>query len=453
MKNLNINWLFWLQALLFLGAVFILHNIIAGSSAIFAGLGNFLRIISPVIVGFVIAYLLSGACTLFERLIKKNITKTFVEKRARGLSVMIVYLLVVLLLYLVGSFLFPIIIQNINDFIHFSLPMIYIQAREWVMNVDWGGLSEMLSLEEQLQSFFDNFSLADVMEHAQFGVYQVTEFVVNITSGIFNAVIAIIISIYASLHKNKLLDMFNRVMNIFVKEPRLTQIRSYLTLANQLFYKFIKAQFLDACILGILATILLTVIGVPYAVVLGLFLGVCNMIPQFGSIFGTIVTIAFTFITGTPTQALMVAAFLTILQQIDANVISPKIMGNALKINPILIISSLVVGGAYFGVIGMFLSIPIAAMLKILFIDALEKKEGRSGVVGNGKHNDVYEDDFEEGDFEEDDFEEKDRIDDSGEEGTTNYDNEENGVDEKSTVENNSADNATEEDTEEKNTE
>ena len=439
MKSLNINWFFWLQALLFLGAVFILYNLIAGSSAIFAGLGNFLRIISPVIVGFVIAYLLSGACTLFERLIKKSISKPFVQKRARGISVMIVYLLVVLTLYLVGSFLFPIIIQNINDFIHYSLPMIYIQARAWVMNVDWGGLSEMLNLEEQLQSFFDNFSLADVMEHAQFGVYQVTEFLVNITSGIFNAVIAIIISIYASLHKNKLLDMFNRVMNLFVKEPRLTQIRSYLTLANQLFYKFIKAQFLDACILGVLATILLTILGVPYAVVLGLFLGVCNMIPQFGSIFGTIVTIAFTLITGTPTQTLMVAACLIVLQQIDANVISPKIMGNALKINPILIISSLVVGGAYFGVIGMFLSIPIAAMLKILFIDALEKKESRSAVVGNGKHNDVYEDDFEEDEFEEDGIEgndveedcveEKNIVEDIGGGSTTEGDTEEDSTD------------------------
>ena len=436
MKNLNINWFFWLQALLFLGAVFILYNIIAGSGVIFAGLGNFLRIISPVIVGFVIAYLLSGACTLFERLIKKCISKPFVQKRARGLSVMIVYLLVVLLLYLVGSFLFPIIIQNIDDFIQYSLPMIYIQAREWVVNVDWGGLSEMLNLDEQLQSFFDNFSLADVMEHAQFGVYQVTEFVVNITSGIFNAVIAIIISIYASLHKNKLLDMFNRVMNLFVKEPRLTQIRSYLTLANQLFYKFIKAQFLDACILGVLATLLLTILGVPYAVVLGLFLGVCNMIPQFGSIFGTIVTIAFTLITGTPTQTLMVAACLIVLQQIDANVISPKIMGNALKINPILIISSLVVGGAYFGVIGMFLSIPIAAMLKILFIDALEKKESRSAVVGNGKHNDIYEDDFEEEGVDEN----------SGEESIVEDNTEEDNTEEDDTEEDDTEENDTEDD-------
>ena len=398
MKSLKINGLFWLQALIFLGAVFILFNIISHSGVIFTALGNFIRIVSPVIVGFIIAYLLSGPCNFFEKLIQRSASKTFVKKRARGLGVAIVYLLAVSILYLAGLFLFPLIIRNIIDFIQ-SLPRLYFDARNWVMSFDWEGLGlgELLNVEEQLQDFFNNFTIADVMTHVHIGVYSVTGFVVNMTSGIFNAVIATIISIYASLHKNKVLDMFNRVMNVFVNEQRLVQIKSYLSLANELFYKFIKAQFLDACILGFLATVLLSVLGVPFAVVLGLFLGVCNMIPQFGSIFGTLVTIMFTLITGTPTQALMVAIFLTILQQIDANVISPKIMGNALKINPILIIASLIVGGAYFGIIGMFLSIPIAAMLKIFFIDALEKEESRKCVANGKDYNHVVGDDEDEG--------------------------------------------------------
>jgi predicted PurR-regulated permease PerM len=394
MKGLKINWLFWLQALIFIGVVFVIFNIIANYGAIFAGIGNFLRIISPVIVGFVIAYLLSGACNFFERIIEKNAKKPFVKKRARGFSVMIVYLLAVLLLYLTGLFLLPLIISNITEFI-LSLPELYREARIWILSFDWGGMSEVFDIEGQLQSFFDNFTIFDVMDHVQIGVYTVTGFVANMTSGVFNAVIATIISIYASLHKKKVLDMFNRVMNIFVKEPRLSKTRAHLYLANDLFYKFIKAQFLDACILGFLATILLSVLGVPFALILGLFLGVCNMIPQFGSIFGTIVTIMFTLITGTPTQALMVAIFLTILQQIDANVISPKIMGTALKINPILILSSLIIGGAYFGVIGMFLSIPIMAMLKILFIDTLEKEEIRKNMDNGNGYNGSYDDEFE----------------------------------------------------------
>ena len=435
MKSLKINWLFWLQALLFLGAVFILFNIISHSGVIFTAMGNFLRIISPVIVGFIIAYLLSGPCNFFEKFIQKSASKTFVKKRARGLGVAIVYLLAVLILYLVGLFLFPIIIQNIIEFIQ-SLPGLYLEARRWLMSFDWDSFNEMFDAEELIQDFFNNFTFDDVRNHVYIGLETATNFVINTTSGVFNAVIATIISIYASLHKSKILEMFNRVLNVFAKEQRVAQIRAYLALANELFYKFIKAQFLDACILGFLATVLLSVLDVRFAVVLGLFLGVCNMIPQFGSIFGTIVTIMFTLITGSPTQALMVAIFLTILQQIDANVISPKIMGNALKINPILIIASLIVGGAYFGIIGMFLSIPIAAMLKIFFIDALEKEENRQSVAGGNGYRNVDEDyeyeDYEEesvleeGDDEpEEDGDDSKEVDDESEEGNSDRDLEE----------------------------
>ena len=382
MKNLKINWMLWIQALLFLGAVFLLYHIISNYSEIFAVILNFLRIISPVIVGFVIAYFLSGACKFFENLIRKSTKNKFLQKRAGGVSVAIVYLLAIALIFMAGSFLVPLIAQNVMDFIN-SLPQLYLQARNWALNLDLGGISETIDLEEQINSFFENFTFADVTNHVQIGVASVSGFVVDITSGVFNTVIATIISIYTLLHKKKILAMLNRVLNIFIKEPRLSRVRSYFALANEMFYKFIKAQFLDACILGFLATILLTVLDVRFAVTLGFFLGVCNMIPQFGSIFGTIVVIVLTFVTGTGTQTLLVAISLTILQQIDANVISPKIMGNALKINPILVISSLIIGGAYFGVIGMFVSIPIMAMLKIFFVDALEKREIANSVMAS----------------------------------------------------------------------
>ena len=399
MKSLKINWLLWIQALLFLGAVFLLYHIISNYSEIFSVLLNFLRIISPVLVGFVIAYFLSGACKLFERLIRRS-KNELLQKRAGGISVAIVYLLAVGLIYLTGSFLIPLIIQNLIDFLN-SLPELYRQVRDWAYGLDLGGVTEFVDLEEQINTFFQNFTIDDVTEHVQFGVASISGFVIDFTSGVFNAVIATIISIYTLLHKKKILAMVNRVVNIFIKEPRLSRVRAYFALANEMFYKFIKAQFLDACILGFLATILLTVLDVRFAVALGLFLGVCNMIPQFGSIFGTIVVIILTFITGTGTQALLVAVFLIILQQIDANVISPKIMGNALKINPILVISSLIIGGAYFGVIGMFVSIPIMAMLKIFFIDALEKREIANSVMPSQVYN-VDDMEFDDGMWEDD---------------------------------------------------
>lgn len=121
-----------------------------------------------------------------------------------------------------------------------------------------------------------------------------------------------------------------------------------------------------------LSTIILSLLGVKFAVTLGILLGICNMIPYFGSIFASIVTMIITFFTGGLSLAIATIISLLILQQIDGNIIGPRIMGGALNLNPILIILSITVGGAYFGVLGMFLSVPVAAILKILVMNWLE---------------------------------------------------------------------------------
>jgi predicted PurR-regulated permease PerM len=152
---------------------------------------------------------------------------------------------------------------------------------------------------------------------------------------------------------------------------------SYASKSNRIFYKFVGAQFLDACILGTLSTIILAILGVPYAITFGILLGICNMIPIFGSIFATIVTTVVTILTGGLPLAIVTFIALLILQQIDANFIGPKITGDALGLKPLLIIFAIVVGGHYFKIIGMFVSVPIAAMLKMFledFMDAREKK-------------------------------------------------------------------------------
>ena len=99
------------------------------------------------------------------------------------------------------------------------------------------------------------------------------------------------------------------------------------------------------------------------------------MIPKFGSIFGSIVVMILTFFTGGFRQGLILIILLTIVQNIDGNIIGPMLMGNTLKINPILVFVALLIGGAYFGIIGFFLAVPIAVMIKIVFDEFLEARE------------------------------------------------------------------------------
>lgn len=112
--------------------------------------------------------------------------------------------------------------------------------------------------------------------------------------------------------------------------------------------------------------------NVRFSVTLGILLGICNMIPYFGSIFASVVTAIISFFTGGLSHAVSVLVALIILQQIDGNIIGPRIMSGALNLNPIIIIISISVGGAYFGIIGMFLAVPIAAILKIIVMNWLD---------------------------------------------------------------------------------
>ena len=150
--------------------------------------------------------------------------------------------------------------------------------------------------------------------------------------------------------------------------------RKYFEKTNEIFFKFISSQILDGIIVGIILSIAMSIMGVKYAVLLGFMIGLFNIIPYFGAIIAVIIAIIITMFTGGIAQAVWTAIIIIILQQIDANIINPKIVGNSLRLSPILIIFAVTVGGAYFGFLGMFLSVPIIAVLKILLQDYIEYK-------------------------------------------------------------------------------
>ena len=122
-------------------------------------------------------------------------------------------------------------------------------------------------------------------------------------------------------------------------------------------------------------SVALTIMKVKYAVLLGFLIGVFNLIPYFGAIIAVIVACLITIFTGGFVQAIWVAVVLIILQQIDANIINPKILRDALEISKILIIFAVTVGGAYFGVLGMFLGVPAIAVIKMMLDDYIERNE------------------------------------------------------------------------------
>ena len=143
----------------------------------------------------------------------------------------------------------------------------------------------------------------------------------------------------------------------------------------EIFFKFLTSQIIDAMIVGILVAIGLSILNVKYAVLLGFIIGLFNLIPYFGAIIGVGISILITIFTGGITKAAIMAVTIIILQQIDANVINPKIIGDSLNISPLLVIFAVTIGGAYFGMLGMFLGVPVVTVIKMLLEEFIEEKE------------------------------------------------------------------------------
>jgi len=198
---------------------------------------------------------------------------------------------------------------------------------------------------------------------------QYAQNILNVFSSIFDVFVSLVVSVYVLLQRKEIMSFLNKLAKRVFNKKAYNHIDKYFGQVNEMFFKFVGSQVIDAFIVGILTTIAMSIIGVKYAPLLGFMIGLFNLIPYIGAIVAVAIAILITFITGGWLQALIMAIVVVVLQQIDANIINPRIIGNSLEISPLLVIFSVTVGGAYFGMIGMFLAVPVAAVIKLILED------------------------------------------------------------------------------------
>ena len=210
-----------------------------------------------------------------------------------------------------------------------------------------------------------------------FNMNKLTEYakgVINVAGKILDFFVAIIVSVYLLLQRREILEFIKKLGKAIFKENTYRNFGKYFDRTNNIFFNFLAGQLLDGIVVAIITAIAMSIMGVKYAVLLGVMIGIFNLIPYFGAIIAVVIATLITLLTGGIWQAVLMAIVVTILQQIDANIINPKILGNSLKISPLLVIFAVSLGGAYFGFWGMFLSVPVIAVLKLLITDYIEYK-------------------------------------------------------------------------------
>ena len=256
-----------------------------------------------------------------------------------------------------------------------------LEAQEFWNDLPEDSILKSEKVTETIKEIGDNIQNIDLKQYIN--PEKITGYiksVIGVASGIFDIFVAIIVSVYILLQRGQIMRFFRRLSTAIFDEKICNKMEEYINSTNNIFYKFISGQLIDAVVVGIMVTIAMSIIGVKYAVLLGFLIGLFNIIPYFGAIIAVGISILITVITGGLSQAIIMAIVVIILQQIDSNIINPKIIGNSLEISPLIVIFAVTIGGAYFGVLGMFLAVPVAAVLKIVINDWVNYKNGNKYV-------------------------------------------------------------------------
>jgi len=318
-------------------------------------------VIAPFFYGFVLAYIINIPIQSVRKLLLKSKSK-FVYKYQKPLSILAVFLSFIAIIALAFSFIIPAIVASIAFFIE-NIPA-YWQTIAFLIEYfneldlfDWYISPE--NILNLLGGALQDFSMEAIM--------QPFAAILGVGASIFTGFIAIISSIYILVEKDRFKLLLKKLLKIFAPAPVSVGITEIFSRLNKYFRLYIHTQTIDGIILGTTATLLLWALGSPYALVLGIMLGVVNYVPYFGSIFGTFAAVIVVFLTQGVTMGFIAAASLIVIQQIDANIIQPRLMGDSFALSPLLIIISITIGGAIAGVFGMLIAIPIVAVLKDIF--------------------------------------------------------------------------------------
>lgn len=339
----------------------------------------FMGVLSPFISGFAIAYLLNTPVCFFHR----ELFSRF--RHGWSLSIVTTYLTALAVLAVLLNMVLPQVVQSIFDLAGNIEG--YIAALNKLLN----SISERFHLEgEGIQGLEEIIgSLQDLVKNA-LGVLaqslpKLLDFGMALGSGLFTAITAIISSIYMLAGKARLVPQLKKLLCAVFPKKQAERSLQILGHANGVFVGFINGKLIDSAIMGVLCFILCLIFRVPYPTLVGVVVGVTNVIPVFGPIIGAVPCLVILTIVD-PLAALRFLVLVVALQQFDGNVLGPKILGQSTGLSAIWVLVSIVVGGGLFGFAGMLLGVPTFAVIYDLMRQWVARRlEEKNAAAANQK--------------------------------------------------------------------
>lgn len=339
-------------------------------------LGLFFGAAVPLILGCIIAYVVNILMMFYETRLLNKMKKPLVNSMRRVLAMVLAFLSIALIVFFIARMVIP---EMISCF--------QIMLKDFPSALDnaWKWAEEHLQISRYLQKdelFLtgnqDNLQniLSNVIKVLATGVGSALQITFGVVTSVFSAlatfVIALIFSIYLLVGKEKIKGQFDRVIRHYTPKNFTCKLYYVLGVFDDSFHSFIVGQCVEAVILGVLCMLGMFILRIPYAAMVGCLIGFTALIPIAGAYIGAIVG-AFLIFTVSPIKALVFLIFLVILQQVEGNVIYPRVVGTAIGLPGIWVLSAVVIGGGMMGVAGMLLGVPTASALYRLLRNDIHK--------------------------------------------------------------------------------
>jgi predicted PurR-regulated permease PerM len=353
-------------------ALYILYGIIGNIGTILETIFDFLRnvlsILSPFIIALVIAYLLHPMVKWLEMNLFKQVK--IKQQLKRTLSVLLTYVLIVgaIILFIYSTYLMigGQFTNNVNVNNMIDSIMKYSQRYNDIFQTALSKL-ETSGLSADIKEQFTNI-IQRLNGFVGTAINAAFDSIKQLGSNLLNILLGIIIGFYILKDMEYFKKLTNDSFDVILSKKRNEKTKLFLDDVDNVVSKFIRGQLLDGLIVGILSSLGLWIIGLDFPVLIGMTAGIFNIIPYFGPIIGTVPAVIVGLLSGSPIKALFAVLVLLLVQQLDSAIIAPKVVGESVGLHPVFIILSIIVGGAYFGLLGMLLAVPTAGIIKLLIM-------------------------------------------------------------------------------------
>jgi len=343
-----------------------------------AVIGGAISLLSPFIIGFCMAYVVNLLLRPLERvwmwIWHKAKRQKLISKAKRPLCLTLSFLVVLGVIFAIVFMIIPALKDTVVSFAN-KVPQYAKTVESWYYAlVDFLGNYnfELPEISLDINKITD-FAKSVISNYGS----NVLDTTVNVTASIVSAIVDIVLglvfAIYLLARKEKLGNQTRRAATAILGPERSKRVVDFTALTNSVFTKFVTGQLTEACIIGVLCFIGMSIFKMPYAGIISILVGFTALVPIFGAFIGTAVG-AFLILLESPIKAVWFVVFIIILQQLEGNLIYPRVVGKSVGLPGIWVLTAVTVGGGLFGVLGMLFSVPICSVLYVLFRNFVNKK-------------------------------------------------------------------------------